>query len=531
MVITALRIAFTLTKNYVINPFIHRYRYMFVGLIILLGLASISILYAPAEKQGAIVHGAKTLLRDLGLTHNTIVDILSSATVLAIIYMVFRGGLFIVVAEEAEYELLLSQPISIRTYFTGKTLSIILQYLSYSILYVTIIPIILLFAHDVVKAVIAPLILGLTLSVFPLSRLLVDILRITAKNNVKSHRIVDVIIISYVVIGLIHSVINQNISPILSLPLRPVFEAIYYSFTTKPVVIVLHYVSLAILELLLIALTIIFASSKLTPEYIKPLYLVARERLLWSMRPQSRMWFKHDSLRGNVYRIVVGLTHLSGMHILLYIVTLIASAIIAEVLKIIAYRYFTPLVLNMVAVFLTPFLLSIAASGLVNVMLGNDLAYLWIHRVYVIDPRPLAEALTIKYVLSLTEALLIVGVVDWILSGNPYLILLPVVALPLTVMTAPIVLFVVLRFASRRKVIKQAVVGLYVVEDLILMLLWSIIVMFFLAITVAYNHIVSLITFSVAIVLVIVSIIVSAIMGLIIVRLLSKYIARIDIAS
>ncbi len=358
MAITALRIAFTLTKNYVVNPFIHRYRYMLIGLVVLLGLASISIFYAPVEKQEAIVYGVKILLRDLGLSHNTIVDLLSSATMLAIIYMVFRGGLFIVVAEEAEYELLLTQPISIKTYFTGKTLSIILQYLSYSILYVTVIPIVLLFTHDVVKAIIAPLILSLILSIFPLSRLLVDILRITAKNNVKSHRIVDVVIISYVVTGLLHSAINQNISPILSLPLRPVFEAIYYSFTTEPVVIVLHYVSLTVLELFLIALAIIFASSKLTPEYIKPLYLVTRERLLWSIRSQSRIKFKHGSLRGNVYRIVVGLTHLSSMHILLYIITLIASVIAAEVLKIIAHRYFTPLVLNMVAVFLTPFLLS-----------------------------------------------------------------------------------------------------------------------------------------------------------------------------
>ncbi len=164
-------------------------------------------------------------------------------------------------------------------------------------------------------------------------------------------------------------------------------------------------------------------------------------------------------------------------------------------------------------------------------MLGNDLAYLWIHRVYVIDPKPLAEALIVKYVLSLTESLLIVGVVNWILSNNPYLILLPVIALPLTIMTAPIVLFVVLRFASRRKVIKQAVVGLYVVEDLILMLLWSIIVVFFLAVTVAYNHIVGLMTLYSAIMLVVASIIVSVIIGFISVRLLSKYIARIDIAS
>ncbi len=526
-----LRIAFMLVKNYVVNPFIHRYRYMLLGLIVLLGLASISIFYAPTEKQEAIVYGVKTLLRDLGLSHNIIVDLLSSATILAIVYMVFRGGLFIVVAEEAEYELLLTQPISIRTYFAGKTLSIILQYLSYSVLYVTVIPIVLLFTHDIVKAIMTPLILSLILSIFPLSRLLVDILRIVVRSNARSHRIVDAIIISYVVVGLLHSAIAKNISPILSLPLKPVFEAIYHSFTTKPVVVMLQYVSLTILELFLIALTITLISSKLTPEHIKPLYLVARERLLWTMRPQTRIKFKHGSLRNNVYKIVVGLTHLSGMHILLYAITLTAAVITAEALKVIAYRYFTPLVLDMIAVFLTPFLLSIAASGLVNMMLGNDLAYLWVHRVYVIDSKPLAEALVIKYVLSLTEALLVVGVVNWILSNNFYLVLTPIIALPLTIITAPIVLFIVLRFASRRKVIKQAVVGLYVVEDLVLMLLWSIIVMFFLAVTVVYNYVVRFMTVYSAITLVIVSIASSIIVGLASTRLLSRYIARIDVVS
>lgn len=96
------------------------------------------------------------------------------------------------------------------------------------------------------------------------------------------------------------------------------------------------------------------------------------------------------------------------------------------------------MILEFTSIFLTPFILSIVASGIVNMLLANDLAYLWIHKVYAIDTRPLAEALIIKYTVSLTEALLVVTIVDTVLSDNLASLLLPVVALPAIVLTTPI---------------------------------------------------------------------------------------------
>lgn len=522
-----LKIVLTLAKNYVVNPFIYRYRYLFLGLILLLVVSSIGILLSPQEKQMAIVEGTKSILHDLGLGHREIVGLLSASTLLVIIYMLFRGGLFIVVAEEAEYELLLSQPIGLRTYFAGKALSLILQYVMYSVLYVTAIPIVLLFTKDVFKAILTPIILGLTLSFFPLTRLLVDIIRTITREH-RLSKAVDTCIIAYVLLGLLHSYHTSTISPILSLPLRPIFETIYYLLTREPLITVLQNATLMVVELSVIVIAITVLAGRLSPESIKPLYLVARDRLLWSLRYASRIVFR-GGLRKTTYKVVIGLTHLSNTHILLYTLSMVAAIIISYMARILVYRYFNPMILEFTSIFLTPFILSIAASGIVNILLANDLAYLWIHRVYAIDTKPLAEALIIKYTISLTEALLVVAVVDTVLSGNLISLLLPVIALPAIVLTAPIVLFVALRFAAKRRVVRQAMIGLYVVEDVVMMMLWSIIVMVFLALTVAFNSVKQLITPHTILVLLPISAITSIIIGYISSRILASYTSKVNI--
>ncbi len=181
--------------------------------------------------------------------------------------------------------------------------------------------------------------------------------------------------------------------------------------------------------------------------------------------------------------------------------------------------------------FITPLLVSMIASGLINILLAQDLAYLWIYRIYLRDQKPFAKILLIKYYVNLLEAFIIIGLINAIILSNYALVLTPIMVLPLIVITAPLVLIIALRIASRRRVVKTSVVGLYVVEDIVMILLWSILALFFIADTFAFTTISYRLMMTSLIYLLIISIIIAYILHRIVLKVLTHTITSMDLAS
>jgi len=68
-------------------------------------------------------------------------------------------------------------------------------------------------------------------------------------------------------------------------------------------------------------------------------------------------------------------------------------------------------------------------------MLSNDLKYLWVVRVYLIDTNYFTRVLTLKYSLTLSIILFIAVGGASTLYANPALLLLPIITLPFIVLT------------------------------------------------------------------------------------------------
>ncbi len=526
-------IALYLVKNYVWNPFVKKYRYLFIGLIMLLLVFTIIVSFKPREVvEESIVGSVKNILGELGLSLSDISAILSLVAFLTVYYTVVKGGMFVVVAEEAEYEILLSQPISLRSYFAGKSLSIVMQYTLYSILYITVIPIVAIFTGDVIKAIVAPLILGVSLAIFPLSRLLADVVRVALASRKGYERIIDLTLTLYVLIGLIDTVTRWYPSPILTWMFQPTFNAILYCFSTSVSILGIAYWILWIIVILAgLSVAITFLGGGIYPENIRPLYHIAKEKLIWSMRPRKKIDLWSSSPEKSLFKYIIGVELYNSQHVLLSIALMALGGVGAYFTRILFLKNMDVGDLEYITMFITPFIVSMIASGLVNILLAQDLAYLWIYRVYLRDQKPYARVLLLKYYINLLEAFTMIGLINAILLDNYILIATPIVVLPLIVITAPIVLAVALRFASRRRVVKTSVVGLYVVEDVVMMLLWSLLTLFFIADTFAFTIISYKLTLTSIIYLSLISILVTYVIHRIGLKLLTRIITSMDIAG
>ncbi len=529
----SLIIALYLVRNYVWNPFVKKYKYLFAGLIALLILFTVVVAFKPREiVEESLTGTVRELLGELGLSLSDISAILSMIAFLTVYYTIVKGGMFVVVAEEAEYEILLSQPISLRSYFAGKSLSIIMQYILYSMLYVTVIPIVALFTNDVIKAVLAPFILGISLAIFPLSRLLSDIIRVSLSSRKKYERIMDLGISLYVIIGLIDTVARWYPSPLLTWLFQPTFNAMLYCFSRGTSIYeVSYWVLLIIMVLLGLSLIITVLGGEVYPENIRPLYHIAKEKLIWSMRPRKKIELWSENPEKSLFKYVVGVELYNAQRVLVSALMVFLGVMGAYFAKTFFLKDIPLENLQYITVFITPFIVSMIASGLINILLAQDLAYLWIYRVYLRDQKPFARILLIKYYINLFEAFTIIGLINTIILENYVLILTPIAVLPLITITAPLVLVIALRFASRRRVVKTSVVGLYVVEDIVMIFLWSVLALFFIADTFAFTLISYRLTSIGLFYLSITSIIIAYIIHRVSLNILTRIITSIDIAG
>lgn len=123
-------IGWYLVKNYILNPFLRKFR-RFLKLIaagtalVALVIVLLALLYTPlpqAEEAGGLHEDMRAWLVRLGLGREEVVNLGSSGLFALTLAFMFIGRAAIYVWEEAEREVLLAQPVSMREYIAGRVI-------------------------------------------------------------------------------------------------------------------------------------------------------------------------------------------------------------------------------------------------------------------------------------------------------------------------------------------------------------------------------------------------------------------------
>lgn len=166
--------------------------------------------------------------------------------------MLLRGRRRIVVSD-AEYELILSQPINMRQFPAGKTLYAIIEDLIALPLCFAFMPMTLDLNKWDPKGYLLPISV-----VIALFALVVSIDVVAAVNNALEklgyRKLLTRVFTAYLIAGFIHSILIKNISPLLFYLFRPLFEALIYPFTISETI---DSVTVSIVKSLIIVITLL----------------------------------------------------------------------------------------------------------------------------------------------------------------------------------------------------------------------------------------------------------------------------------
>lgn len=478
----SLTIARYLIKNYIINPFLRglKKKVIFLIAIAIVGVivATALIALTPSTSEGESNESLGASMREnliaLGLNKFVLIDLIGAALTLMILLGMITGRAAITVMEEAEYELLLAQPLDMETYFLGRFMRDTAQMLVITIWYVAFVPMALDLSGGNPKAALLPISVLLLTAYLSALTTLISELKIVWREGEGYIRLFASF---YALISIMHSLLAWRVSPLLSMPFRPLAESIVYCATISEG---MSDVLLSLSKGLLILLPILFMELKLagrvSPEYIKPTSVLIRERE--SKKSGRRVELYSQDPGRAVFNYIFRLEVLNAKHFAILSSVVLITGLISYVLKEVAAGKLELLFgsLQFLSLFLVPLLVSEMVAFLVNASMARDFAALWIYRVYARDLKPVAESLMLKYALYLSEAFLVISVFDAVTTGNPLMLLLPLIILPLTVLTAFLLLMIVTYLASKRKIVRQVPSGLYMLEELAASLLMLIVI-------------------------------------------------------
>ena len=462
-----------LLKNYILNSIFRKHRFIslfFIGVIVFIAVVVAitggSFNRDRSEHNYTSASALRRLLKSYGVDKYVIIDLLSTLTLTYFaLCLIFEFRLRIIVMSEAEYEVLLSQPIDMSTYILAKRFSDLIQIAWMSIFMAGFIPYsIQLSGGNYSKPLLIPVSLMLLFIVLGSLSMTLSILAYVIREKL---RYVKLILILYMASGLLHSLYIGWISPILSAPLKPAFEAIIYCLTITEDVgdVLLAYVKVLVI-IVLLNILIVKASNYIHPELIQPITVGMAER---RKRVRESVEMRYLGPADRVVFNYVCLAKVAGRGNITFVFVSTALAFIAG--YVLANCVPDPEFLVFVSSVLTPMIVSQVIEALVNASLALDLPSMWIYRVYMLSIKPFISSLVLRYSAYISEGLLILAVFNFSLTRNPAHLLLPLTVLPSTVIVSYVILLVAIYFASRRKVVKKAPTGLYVTEGIVVSIL------------------------------------------------------------
>ncbi len=467
----SLIIAKYLIKNYLINPFLKSFRKkhaLIAGIlvaIVILAAIVIFAIFAPPEPEGGNSSSSASIRKSmiaLRLNKYVIIDVVSSALTLIMVFEVIRGRITISVMEEAEYEVLLAQPLDMETYFLGRFVKDTVWMFTFTAWYVSLIPIATDLSKGRSKAVLLPVSIFLMTSYLSALDTLISELKIIWREKKDYLRLTALL---YIIISAAHSLLARRISPLISAPFIFLARSIVYCATiSESILDVLLSLGGGTFVLILILLAEMKLADRISPEYVKPASILMKEKK-FKKRERRKIYSLGSS--ESVFNYLFRWEIVNRRHIITLALILLATGLPAYILRrfLVAKLGISIETLQFLSLFLIPLLASEALSFLINSSMAKDLAAFWIYRVYARDLKPIARSLMLKYAFYLSEAFLVISVYDAI-TASPSMILMPLIILPLTILMAFLLLAVVTYLASRRRIIRQAPVGLYMLEEL-----------------------------------------------------------------
>jgi hypothetical protein len=453
--------------NPVLKPLLSRS----LGRAVAAALVAVLLLPPLLSAAGVAAYGpphpsVRKSLVPQGVSKELVLASTSAFLTAALLLTAVRGPHEVTASEEAEYEVLLSTPLAMHEYVLGKTLYFIAQSTIASL------PML------VVGAALAPVLSGGSLAkaaLFPAAYLLflayaeaffqlVVVLRAAAGRHLGY---LTCAAAAYAVAAAAHSIASRSLSPLLLAPALPAVRPLVHCFTiSEPALQVAGELATLALAVALLLAALAAASSRLSPENVKPMSEVVRELQLGRKAGSSARIYASPS--ASIRKVVLGLSVLTARHL-----ALVSLALVAAALSGLAARLLLPsLDTSTVAAFALGLLVVELSVSTGSVVL-RDLSPLWLYRSLAADMKALTSTLLAKLLVYYTESFAVVAVLLAAATGRPGHLLLPVASLPAGSVFAVVNLWFLARVASRRRLVRYSSRGFYLIEDLVATLLMA----------------------------------------------------------
>ncbi len=460
-------------KNTAINPVIRSKSGIAYMVFMAIGFTSllIPLILSPSSSASAVMpvnHDLRVFLIAHGMNRFVIADaasaVLVALTVLAAILT--RPN---VPVREAEYELVLTQPIEIKDFIMGKTLVGVAQQFIFLPFIFSILVFASFLAPNPVKVLLATLSLILLITYFALLDAATNVLALAlAKRGLR--RAFRVACLAYLIAGLTHTALLGRPSPILAIPLKPLAASLIYSLAVSPSVAeVVAWLALSTVPVVAMFLIIPALAGVVSVEDLKPIALpgaVRREGR--AKRRDTEAYLLKGLDMSSPERAVTSVIYYSAILNTSHLKVVAAAVSVSTVTCLVA-RYFFPAwvagVVSFAVNFFIPFMTAMMLITALNTVIVGDLMTYWLYRVYLMRMKPVATALLLKIMTYSLEAVAVMAASISALTLNPLNLLLIPTAAPATTIASFASLALVTYFASKRKVVKEAPSGMYVMES------------------------------------------------------------------
>jgi len=460
-------------KNTVINPVIRSKSgityivFMAVGFTAL--LASLTLSPNPSASGGMpMSHDLRAFLIAHGLNRFVITDIVSatlmSLTTLALILTPPN-----VPVREAEYELVLTQPIEIRDFIVGKALVSVIQQFIFLPYVLSMLVFASFLAPSPAKAFLTTLSFIFVSTYFALLDAATNLVALVlARRGLR--RVFRVACLTYLMIGLAHTALLRYPSPILAVPLKPLATSLIYSLAISPSITeVAAWLALSVIPIAVAFLLVPSLASVVSVEDLRLIVFpgVAKREGEARRKGKGARVLKGIDL-SSPGRAVMSVMYYSAILNTTHLKTFAAAVGVPASICLVV-RYFMPAwvigAVGFTVSVLIPLSTALMLSLVLNTIIVNDLMTYWIYRIYLVRMRPVATALFLKITTYTLEAVAVMAASIAALTLNPLNLLLIPVTTPAVVLTSFAALALVTYFASKRKVIRQAPSGMYVMES------------------------------------------------------------------
>ncbi len=467
-----LHIAWYLVKNRAINPFLKK-RSGQILLVLMTGLFLInSLQYLVGAAQGrTVLDAVRPYLHGLGLDHCSIAVLISGFLIIYTIYTLVRGKP--IYLREEEYEVLLSQPISLDEFMLANIISILVSPLVLAPAFFGLALFGMVFTGDPIRGVLV-MFGGLILLS---GAIMIEILFKLAVRKTGHKLLLIIMFIALLAAGITHSLIAGTYSLILGIPYMPIAASLVYPFSKSVslagaiAVLLLGYVEISGLSLVASVL-----SRRIDIEDLSPRSIV-NIKLVEGGVPRIRYGSPRSILYSYLFTSrILGSKHILGLTVLLSVAGLAGLATrgllgVPGDTGIAFIEFFIPMMIGM------------ALYSLSSHVLAMDLRCYWLYRTYVIDMAPVAGAIISKLAVNSVEAAAIMLLGLSLYMNKIRLLLMIPYYLPAGIAGAALQLITLSYLASKRQVIRETTAGIYSVEGLTAVLLEVIVIAVFMGVS------------------------------------------------